>query len=101
MSEPPASRRGGPRPRQDRTVGREASSRCLVQRASCVRGEPCAGRYHGFMGRKKKRSSHQWVREDLRTPETEGDAEEAVWDGKSRTQRRDEARALDAKVGTA
>lgn len=47
------------------------------------------------MGRKKKRSSHQWVREDQRTPEPDGDAAEEGWDGRSRTQRRDEARALD------
>jgi len=48
------------------------------------------------MGRKKKKKSgHQWVREDQRVPEPETPEgeEEEVW--KSRTQRRDEAAALD------
>ncbi|MFT4975506.1 MAG: ribosome-associated protein [Myxococcota bacterium] len=43
------------------------------------------------MGRKKKQTSHQWVRPDLQEPEPEDDGE----DHKSRTQLRNEARALD------
>ena len=46
------------------------------------------------MGRKKKRPQYQWVREDMQVPErADDDAGEAY---QSRTQRRDEARALDA-----
>jgi ribosome-associated protein len=47
------------------------------------------------MGRKKKKTSHQWVREDQQQPEPEGEGEDEFWDGRSRTQRRDDARALD------
>lgn len=47
------------------------------------------------MGRKKKQTTYQWVREDLREPEPDLPEEEEEDDYKSRTQRRDEARSLD------
>lgn len=46
------------------------------------------------MGRKKKQTTYQWVREDLREPEPEL-LEDEEDDYKSRTQLRDEARSLD------